>query len=202
MDYARDSAFLGLVPPPAAGLPDRLLDLAGRPFGPALCKLTPWRHHLLLGYLSPYVAGGPCRRRHLWQAMYLCGPAFRPGSRLAFVLYQLRTFWFVALRFKAASLALGQWLDAPFVFMPASPTAKPDSTGGRPEADIPWLVSLMQLGRIAGFQPMEVLHLPYTILWSSVDSVISAKDRGRPKFNRKQDKARGEYLRSKPRRAS
>jgi hypothetical protein len=196
--YARDGAFLGLVPPPSLGLPDRLLSSAGLPFGPALGKLTPWRHHLLLGYDSPYITGADCRRRHLWQALYLCSPAFRPGSRVAFLAFQARTFWFVARHFQAASAALCAWLSAPFSFMPAMPVEKADAQG-RPEASRHWLISLMQLGRMAGFQPMEVIHVPYAILWPSLDSVMAGKVKDRPKFNRALDKARGEYLRNKNR---
>lgn len=197
VDYARDSAFLGLVPPPAAGLPDRLLDTAGRPFGPPLCKLTPWRHHLLLGYASPYVTGGSCTVDQLLQALYICSPGFRVGSKWGFRMYRVRWAWFVVRHMESASLALCHWLDSAFMFMPPMRVSKSDGTGTRPEADAPWLVSLMQLGHSVGFPLMDVIHVPYPILWSNIDAMLAAKDQARPKFNRKQDKARGDYLRRK-----
>jgi len=196
-DYVEEGAFLDSVPPRKSGVPDFLLDAHGRPFGPPLSKLTPWRHHMLLGHNSPFVTGSLCRRSHLWQALYFCSPAFRSGSRTAFLVYQLRTFWFVTFRFQAAAIALTKWLDAHFAAMPPMPVAKKDGAGERPEAGLHWLISLMQLGRLAGFNPLDVIHLPYPVLWASVDSVLSANDNDRPKFNRERDKKRGEYLRAK-----
>jgi len=188
-EYVEQAAFLGTV--------DRLLDGQGQPFGPPLSKLTAWRYYLLRGYDSPYtLPGAMCRRRHLWQALYLCSPDFRMGSKWAFLLFQLRTFWFVARQFHPASVALSSWIDAHFVFAPAIPKGADRGEDEEESAlETRWIVSLMQLGRLAGFSPMEAVHLPFAILWPSIDSCLAAKSVDRPKFKRGRDKARGDYLR-------
>lgn len=198
VEAAKEGAFLQLEPPPFRGVPDYLLDAGGRPFGPPLAKLTPFRHHLLLGYRSPFVTSGPARVLHLLQALYLCSPAYRGGSRLAFALYRLRHAWWAVRHFEPACLALKRWLDAPFDLKPEIPrVVSPDSPDGRPAADYHWLADGMLLGRRLGLSPVEVLHTPYAMLWPMVDATIDGARGDRPRFNKKRDRQIQDYLKGK-----
>lgn len=199
-ESAREDSFLDLAPPLPVGLPDPLLDRAGRPFGPLLCKLTPWRHHLLLGYSSPFVrvpalAAATCTPAQLLQALYLCSRVFVPGSPFRFFLFRLRWSRLVRRRRLALAEAFTTWLDAPFRLMPPMEVASKDGAG-RPSADVHWLAGWVNTGRSLGFSEQEVLHLPYVRLWQYVDIVLS-RDPDRPKFDRKLARKRGEYLRRK-----
>lgn len=198
LEHCRNTAFLDQAPPRHTGLPDRLLDESGRPFGPALAKLTPWRHHLLLGFNSPLVTGRPCFRAHLLQALYLCSIDFRPGSRLAFALFRVRWFWFTIRCGHVARNALEEWLRAPFQCMPPLEVPQEGKGAAPVEADEAWLATLMQLGRGLGFRPYETLHVPYVVLWDNLAAKWAGSgDKNRPKFNRKRDRQIKEYLRAK-----
>lgn len=197
-EAARATSFLDLAPPPVRGLHDRLFDSRGRPFGPDLCKLTPWRHHLLLGFNSPFVGGevgayfaSPAR---VTQALYLAGPSFAAGDSGRFWRFRCRWAWLAHRRRLEAADAFSLWLSDAFRLMPPMPVEAKDGAG-RPSPDTHWLAGWVRLGRRAfGMSEAEVLHTPYVRLWQYLE-LEGESDPERPRFNRKEDKKRGEYLR-------
>jgi len=196
VEALRATAFLDIPPPPVQGK-DRLVDASGRAFGPALAKLTPWRHHLLMGYQSPFVLGASqVTRARLLQALYLCSTAYRHERPFAFAIFRARWFWATIRAGGLWARAFSAWLDDAFLLMPPVPVGERDADG-RPAADAHWLAEWVRLGRNKlGLSEAEVLHMPYVRLWQYVDLELGS-DPGRPRFDRKKARARGEYLKKK-----
>lgn len=198
--HARETAYLQIEPPPVRGLPDRLADSQGRLFGPALAKLTPWRHHLLYGFDSPYVCGGRCTPAALIQALYLCSTFYRTGSAWRFRLFRLRWGWLCALRFAETHDAFHAWQRAPFRLTPPMPAAPAGSraAAAEEEPDHLWLAHVCVLGRTLGLGPLDVLHVPYAVIWQILDAKLeSTGGSDRPKFNRARMKKIRAYMQQK-----